>query len=196
MDVIGHHLHPQHPRAIALLLLQDQFFQPGIQRGMEDFTPVFRAEDHVILTTVDDGMIGVVFLGRLFNIYGLPLSLVTMPNSNICGKLIPVKKGFGLKAKEAGPLNTRCAPPPPTQSRGTAPYIPSLKGSGSTGPLSRIQPSGADVLPAALSLSHDGTSHQALLVPVPSPFEAAFSKGRTAPEVTLRGTMRPLRGFP
>jgi hypothetical protein len=26
MDVIGHHLHPQHPIAIALLLLQDQFF--------------------------------------------------------------------------------------------------------------------------------------------------------------------------
>jgi hypothetical protein len=63
MDVIGPHLHPQHPIAIALLLLQDQFFQPGIQRGMEDVTPVFRAEDQVILTTVDDGMIGVVFLG-------------------------------------------------------------------------------------------------------------------------------------
>lgn len=69
---------------------------------MEDFAPVFRAEDHVILITVDDGMIGVVLLGRLFNIHSLPLSLVTMPNSNICGKLIPVKKGFGLKAKEAG----------------------------------------------------------------------------------------------
>ena len=45
---------------------------------MEDFAPVFRAEDHVILTTVDDGMIGVVLLGRLFNIHSLPLSLVTM----------------------------------------------------------------------------------------------------------------------
>ena len=57
MNVIGHHLPPQHPIAIALLLLQDQFFQPGIQRGMEDCEPVFRAEDHVILTTVDDEMI-------------------------------------------------------------------------------------------------------------------------------------------
>jgi hypothetical protein len=105
MDVIGHHLYLQHPIAIALLLLQHQFFQPGIQRGMEDFAPVFRVKDHVILTTVDDGMIGVVLLGRLFNIHNLPLSLVTMLNSNICGKLMPVKKGCGLKAKEAGPLS-------------------------------------------------------------------------------------------
>ena len=150
--MIGHHLHPQHPIAIALLLLQDQFFQPGIQRGMEDFAPVFRAEDHVIRTTVDDGMIGVVLLGRLFNIHSLPLSLVTMPNPNICGKLIPVKKGYCLKAKEGAPLNTRCAPPPPTQSRGTVPYIPSFKGLGSTGPLSRTQPGGADLVPSALGV--------------------------------------------
>ena len=34
-------------------------------------------------------------------------------------------------------------------------------------------------MPAALSLSHDGTSHQALLVPVPSSYEAVFSQGRT-----------------
>jgi hypothetical protein len=193
MDVIGHHLHPQHPIAIALLLLQHQFIQPGIQRGMEDFAPVFRVEDHVILTTVDGGMIGVVLLGRLFNIHNLPLSLVTMLNSNICGKLMPVKKGFGLKAKEAGPLSW---PSSADAVAPNSPYIPSFKGLGSTGPLSRIQPSGADVLPAALSLSHDGTSHQVLLVPVPSSFEAAFSKGRTAPEVTLRGTMGPLRDFP
>lgn len=45
------------------------------------------------------------------------------------------------------------------------------------------------------SLSHDGTSHQVFLVPVPSSFEVAFSKGRTAPEVTLRGTMCPLRAL-
>jgi len=41
----------------------------------------------------------------------------------------------------------------------------------------------------ALALSKDGTRHQGFLRPVPSDFEAAFSKGRTAPEVTLRGTM-------
>jgi hypothetical protein len=125
--VIGHHLHPQHPIAIALLFLQDQFFQPGIQRGMEDFAPVFRAEDHVILTTVDDGMIGVVLLGRLFNIHSLPLSLVTMPNPNICGKLIPVKKGFGLKAKEGAPLNTCCAPPSADAVAGNSPLYPKLQ---------------------------------------------------------------------
>ena len=122
--MIGHHLHPQHPIAIALLLLQDQFFQPGIQRGMEDFAPVFRAEDHVIRTTVDDGMIGVVLLGRLFNIHSLPLSLVTMPNSNICGKLIPVKKGCCLKAKEGAPLNWR---PSADAVAGNSPVYPKLQ---------------------------------------------------------------------
>jgi hypothetical protein len=30
-----------------------------------------------------------------------------MPNANIYGKLIPVKKGFGLKAKGGVPLNWR-----------------------------------------------------------------------------------------
>src|SRR2546425_11363319 len=48
---------------------------------------------------------------------------------------------------------------------------------------------------SALSLSHDGTSHQAFLMPLPSSFEAACSQGRTAPEVTLRGTMCPLRSL-
>src|SRR2546422_2899840 len=47
----------------------------------------------------------------------------------------------------------------------------------------------------ALLLSHDGARHQAFRMPVPSSFEAACSQGRTAPEVTLRGTMRSLRAL-
>ena len=48
---------------------------------------------------------------------------------------------------------------------------------------------------SALSLSHDGTRHQTFLVPVPFSFEAACSQARPAPEVTLRGTMCPLRSL-
>jgi hypothetical protein len=50
-----------------------------------------------------------------------------MPNPNICGKLIPVKKGFGLKAKEGTPLNTRCAPPSADAVAGNSPLYPKLQ---------------------------------------------------------------------
>jgi hypothetical protein len=46
-----------------------------------------------------------------------------------------------------------------------------------------------------LSRSHDGTCHPVFRRPVPSAFEVACSQGRTAPEVTLRGTLGPLRAL-
>ena len=53
------------PDSHSALASPGSVLSAGIQRGMEDCEPVFRAEDHVILTTVDDGMIGVVLLGIL-----------------------------------------------------------------------------------------------------------------------------------
>jgi hypothetical protein len=44
-------------------------------------------------------------------------------------------------------------------------------------------------------VSHDGTRPPAFRMPVPSSFEAAFFKARPAPEVTLRGTLCPLRSL-
>jgi hypothetical protein len=44
------------------LLLQDQLFEPTIERWTQDLAALLRAEDHVILTAIDDGMIGIVFL--------------------------------------------------------------------------------------------------------------------------------------
>src|SRR5688572_12035194 len=94
-------------------------------------------------------MIGVVLLGRLFNIHSLPLSLVIMPNSNICGKLRPVKKGFGLKAKETGLLSWPRSPGPdrpvratdgPAETAGSSPTSSAAgRWSGHTGGYSTMQ---------------------------------------------------------
>src|SRR4029453_9522444 len=93
MDVIRHDFHTEDTISIYLLLLQHQLFQAGIQRRMKGLAPGLRTEDHTVLATIDDGGVGVVLLRRLFKMHSLPLSLVTMHNSNMYDASVLYKKG-------------------------------------------------------------------------------------------------------
>src|SRR2546427_13165171 len=75
MDMVHHHFHAQDGIAIGFLLLQDQLLQTRIQRRSENATAVFGAKDHMILATVDDGMIRVIGLVRLCQFH-MPPSLI------------------------------------------------------------------------------------------------------------------------
>lgn len=55
--VIGHHFHIENLVAVFLLFLQNQFFKPHVNSAAKNLSAVFGAEDHMVLATVDDGVI-------------------------------------------------------------------------------------------------------------------------------------------
>jgi len=49
MNVVGHHLHIQHPIAVFFLLFQKEFLEAGVNRVNQYLAPIFGAEDDVEL---------------------------------------------------------------------------------------------------------------------------------------------------
>ena len=65
VDVIGHDFHIHHGVAVFALFVHDQLLCPLRDRSDQNRTAIFRAKDDVVLATIDNAMVGMIWLIRL-----------------------------------------------------------------------------------------------------------------------------------
>ena len=61
MHRIGHHCHLDACLAVFVLLFEDQFFDPVVNRWNKHLPPVLRAKDYVVFAAVYNGSVAVQF---------------------------------------------------------------------------------------------------------------------------------------